>query len=98
MRTIIAQQLPGRTENDVKSLWNTKLKKKLSAMGIDPVTHKPFSQILADSELQAIKSITESTNYSSSAPDAINIVSCHPRRQNTMMFWVKSGAQDPTSY
>lgn len=131
--TIIAQQLPGRTDNDVKNLWNTKLKKKLSAMGIDPVTHKPFSQILADygniggfptatattssrpqfgtlnralkttilsksqksaepsaadccflqtnksddsnqymdllSELQAIKSITESTNYS--APDAI---------------------------
>ncbi|XP_022864871.1 transcription factor MYB35 isoform X2 [Olea europaea var. sylvestris] len=45
---IIAQQLPGRTDNDVKTLWNTKLRKKLSAMGIDPVTHKPFSQILAD--------------------------------------------------
>ncbi|XP_051123343.1 transcription factor MYB35-like isoform X2 [Andrographis paniculata] len=45
---IIAQQLPGRTENDVKTLWNSKLRKKLSAMGIDPVTHKPFSQILAD--------------------------------------------------
>lgn len=45
---IIAQQLPGRTDNDVKIHWNTKLKKKLSEMGIDPVTHKPFSQILAD--------------------------------------------------
>ncbi|KAE8670346.1 Dynein light chain type 1 family protein, putative isoform 1 [Hibiscus syriacus] len=45
---IIAQQLPGRTDNDVKNYWNTKLKKKLSEMGIDPVTHKPFSQILAD--------------------------------------------------
>ncbi|XP_073014525.1 transcription factor MYB92-like [Primulina eburnea] len=45
---IIAQQLPGRTEIDVKILWNSKLRKKLSAMGIDPVTHKPFSQILAD--------------------------------------------------
>ncbi|KAK6148484.1 hypothetical protein DH2020_019396 [Rehmannia glutinosa] len=45
---IIAQQLPGRTDNDVKILWNSKLRKKLSAMGIDPVTHKPFSQILAD--------------------------------------------------
>ncbi|CAN4088180.1 unnamed protein product [Withania somnifera] len=46
--SIIAQQLVGRTDNDVKNLWNTKLKKKLSAMGIDPVTHKPFSQILTD--------------------------------------------------
>ncbi|KAH6756968.1 hypothetical protein C2S53_009202 [Perilla frutescens var. hirtella] len=45
---IIALQIPGKTENDVKILWNSKLKKKLSAMGIDPVTHKPFSQILAD--------------------------------------------------
>ncbi|OIT22450.1 PREDICTED: transcription factor MYB35-like [Nicotiana attenuata] len=46
--SIIAQQIPGRTDNEVKNLWNTKLKKKLSAMGIDPVTHKPFSQILTD--------------------------------------------------
>ncbi|XP_057460159.1 transcription factor MYB35-like [Actinidia eriantha] len=46
--SIIAQQLPGRTDNDVKNSWNTKLRKKLSGMRIDPVTHKPFSQILAD--------------------------------------------------
>ncbi|KAF4352536.1 hypothetical protein F8388_012232 [Cannabis sativa] len=46
--SMIAQQLPGRTDNDVKNYWNTKLRKKLSEMGIDPVTHKPFSQIIAD--------------------------------------------------
>jgi myb proto-oncogene protein len=46
--SIIAQQLPGRTDNDVKNYWNTKLRKRLSEMGIDPVTHRPFSQILAD--------------------------------------------------
>ncbi|KAK4773344.1 hypothetical protein SAY87_028363 [Trapa incisa] len=45
---IIAQQLPGRTDNDVKNYWNTKLKKKLTEKGIDPVTHRPFSQILRD--------------------------------------------------
>ncbi|KAG9156571.1 hypothetical protein Leryth_006565, partial [Lithospermum erythrorhizon] len=45
---IIAQQLPGRTDNEVKNIWNIKLRKKLTAMGIDPVTHRPFSQILAD--------------------------------------------------
>ncbi|CAK8565333.1 unnamed protein product [Lathyrus sativus] len=46
--SIIAQQLPGRTDSDVKNNWNTKLKKKLSQMGIDPVTHKPFSKLIAD--------------------------------------------------
>ncbi|XP_059643862.1 transcription factor MYB35 [Cornus florida] len=46
--SLIAKQLPGRTDNDVKNYWNTKLRKKLSKMGIDPITHKPFSQILSD--------------------------------------------------
>ncbi|KAL7094711.1 hypothetical protein ACP275_11G120700 [Erythranthe tilingii] len=37
----IATHLQKRTDNEIKNYWNTHLKKRLSNMGIDPVTHKP---------------------------------------------------------
>ncbi|KAM5567248.1 transcription factor MYB16-like [Rosa sericea] len=37
----IANHLPKRTDNEIKNYWNTHLKKRLTKMGIDPVTHKP---------------------------------------------------------
>ncbi|XP_022889383.1 transcription factor MYB106-like [Olea europaea var. sylvestris] len=40
----IATHLPKRTDNEIKNYWNTRLKKRLSRMGIDPVTHKPKNQ------------------------------------------------------
>eukprot|EP01018_Ginkgo_biloba_P038374 Gb_05115 [translate_table: standard] len=42
----IATHLPKRTDNEIKNYWNTHLKKRLSKMGIDPVTHKPKSDSL----------------------------------------------------
>ncbi|GER29431.1 myb domain protein 103 [Striga asiatica] len=58
--SLIAKRLPGRTDNDVKNYWNTKLKKKLTKMGIDPVTHKPFSQLFT--EYGKISGLTRNSN------------------------------------
>ncbi|KAK4368765.1 hypothetical protein RND71_012557 [Anisodus tanguticus] len=49
----IAAHLPGRTDNEIKNLWNTRLKKKLLKSGIDPNWDKDFhgatAPILAES-------------------------------------------------
>ncbi|KAL8532820.1 hypothetical protein ACS0TY_009145 [Phlomoides rotata] len=40
----IAAHFPGRTDNEIKNHWNTKIKKKMKLQGLDPVTHKPIQQ------------------------------------------------------
>ncbi|WVZ91766.1 hypothetical protein U9M48_037892 [Paspalum notatum var. saurae] len=40
--SLIAARLPGRTDNEIKNYWNTHLRRKLLATGIDPVTHRPI--------------------------------------------------------
>ncbi|KAK9060123.1 hypothetical protein SSX86_020827 [Deinandra increscens subsp. villosa] len=39
----IASHLPRRTDNEIKNYWNSHIKKRMTKMGIDPMTHKPKS-------------------------------------------------------
>ncbi|XP_039061420.1 transcription factor MYB17-like [Hibiscus syriacus] len=39
----IASRLAGRTDNEIKNLWNTHLKKRLIRNGLDPKTHEPIT-------------------------------------------------------
>lgn len=79
---IIAQQLPGRTDSDVKNHWNTKLRKKLSEMGIDPVTHMPLSKILADYGSIGSLSRSRSTRVGSLNRDLKNIITFESQVEN----------------
>ncbi|KAK4483190.1 hypothetical protein RD792_010370 [Penstemon davidsonii] len=38
----IASHFPGRTDNEIKNHWNTRIKKRLRILGVDPITHKPI--------------------------------------------------------
>lgn len=40
----IASYFPGRTDNEIKNHWNTRIKKRLQLMGIDPLTHQPIDK------------------------------------------------------
>ncbi|KAG5254455.1 Myb-related protein [Salix suchowensis] len=44
----IASHFPGRTDNEIKNHWNTRIKKKLKVLGVDPVSHNPIEQTAND--------------------------------------------------
>ncbi|CAH1412749.1 unnamed protein product [Lactuca virosa] len=63
----IATRLSGRTDNEIKNYWNTHLKKKLIQMGIDPMTHRPCTDIFASlPQLMALANLKELVEHHSS--------------------------------
>ncbi|KAL4311515.1 hypothetical protein GQ457_01G049550 [Hibiscus cannabinus] len=89
----IAARLPGRTDNEIKNYWNTRIKKKLLRMGIDPITHIPRLDLL---ELSTLLSSSLYSSYSLNAHKALlgSASTSDPKLLNLAAIAVLSSSQN----
>ncbi|KAG9160534.1 hypothetical protein Leryth_019487 [Lithospermum erythrorhizon] len=64
----IACHFPGRTDNEIKNHWNTRIKKRLKQLGIDPVTHQPLQGSDQTEDNNTINNVNELQEITITSP------------------------------
>ncbi|KAF3321518.1 transcription factor MYB39 [Carex littledalei] len=95
--SMIATNLPGRTDNEIKNYWNTHIRKKLLMMGIDPVTHQQRTDLDILSNLPSLLTAVNGLNLGNITNPLESALRLHLARTHLIKNLLQAISLDPLS-